>query len=145
MEVRQKNLEARRVSLPPVDFGGMEGRTAASLTNVFTGAAVAADAAGVGGKEEQEMDVAPAVAEEGGEGEGGEEAVVGGGKRKRGGGQGQGQQQPEGRLIAKARPVMRGHTAFLTFAVRRLGGEKGKGEGEGNWEGAAGVEVAPEA
>ena len=136
MEVRQKNLEARRVSLPAVDFGGMEGRTAASLTNVFTGATAAAAAAGVGGKGQQEIDVAPAVAEE--EEEGVDEAVVGGGKRKRAGGQGQ---QPEGRLMAKARPVMRGHTAFLTFAVRSLGGEKGQGNGED----AVGVEVAPEA
>lgn len=146
MEVRQKHLEVRRVALPPIAFGAMEGRTAASVVNVFTGtgSGTAAGAGAAGGKEQgQEMDVAPAVAEEEeaeaeAEGEGEEEAVIGG-KRKRGG---QGQQQAEGRLVAKARAVMRGHTAFLTFAVRSLGGT---GEGGAAAAGTEEVVAAPDA
>lgn len=151
MEVRQKHLEVRRVSLPRVDFGSQEGRTAASVINAFgtaAGTGAGADAPAV----EQEMDCAPAVAEyeegneeannEGEEEEAGAAAV--GWKRKRGAG-------PEGgRLVAKARAVMRGHTAFLTFAVKSLGAGTGgvfapAVNGRAAREGLVVVEKAPEA
>lgn len=95
MEVRHKQFDLWRNAIPKMDFGDEELR-----------------------KEERE-EKEEAVKEGNGQGAGGEEQMKTG-KRKWREGVGEGGEEEEERLFAKARSVMRGHTAFLTFAIACL-------------------------
>jgi len=100
MEVRHKQFDLWRTAMTKVDFGDEELRKEEAEEKEDR----------EGGKEGNGMEV----------GEGEEEEL---GKRKRGDGGGKGGTEggeEEERLFAKARSVMRGHTAFLTFAITSL-------------------------
>jgi tRNA (adenine57-N1/adenine58-N1)-methyltransferase len=103
MEVRHKQFDLWRTAMPKMDFGDEELRKEEAEEKE--------EREKEGGKEGNGMEVG---------GGGGKEEQEKEGKRKRGEGGGEGGDGEEERLFAKPRSVMRGHTAFLTFAVTSL-------------------------
>ncbi|KAM3572302.1 hypothetical protein VYU27_005689 [Nannochloropsis oceanica] len=94
MEVRHKQFDLWRTVMPKMDFGDEELRNDEAEEKETE-------------KEENRKEI---------EGE----VQTKEGKRKRREGAGEGGEEEEERLFAKARSVMRGHTAFLTYAIACL-------------------------